>query len=79
MEKVYLVTLVVPVSYQVELSADSAEDLKDYHPDKDVLPLNTQYRIEEIRRNTGNADFGTIVDKHVEILEVVDPDEVMSL
>ena len=79
MEKVYLVTLVVPVSYQVELSAKSVEDLKNYHDNKELLPLNTQYRIEEIRRNTGNPDFGTIVDKHVEILEVVDPDEVMSL
>ena len=72
-KKEYLVTIEVSVCYQLPLLAENITDLESYPKKKDRLPIATQNVLTALEKTTGLNDYlAPIVDRHVNVLEVVD-------
>lgn len=75
MLKEYLVTIAVNVTYDVGVKAKLKSDLVNFHNHKTILPSETVEKIDSLIPTMGIKNFGEIVDRYCDIIELVSPEE----
>jgi hypothetical protein len=77
--KEYLVTLKVHVTYQVQCFANHIEDLRNIKDNGHLLPEQTRDRLKALEITTGltSNPWGEMIDRYLEIEEVISVDEAL--
>lgn len=75
MARTILGTIALNLTYEIELEGNiSIDDIRNYPKSKDKLPIEIVNKIENPKEHGGE-----LVDRFVEVLEIVDVDEELGL